>query len=107
MVKITFYQSSDGYLTGFDCRDHAGYSDEEDIVCSAVSALTINCINSVEKLTCARFNCDSSEGEAHISFSLKDFADASAQLLLKSLSLGLQDIESNYEGYIDLIFEEV
>ena len=30
-----------------------------------------------------------------------------AQLLLKSLVLGLENMESNYEEYIDLIFEEV
>ena len=30
-----------------------------------------------------------------------------AQLLLKSLILGFENMESNYEEYIDLIFEEV
>ena len=32
---------------------------------------------------------------------------AGAQLLLKSLVLGFENMESNYEEYIDLTFEEV
>ncbi len=42
-----------------------------------------------------------------ISFRITEKNGADAQLLLKSLVLGLEDMESNYEEYIDLIFEEV
>ncbi|MFR5702513.1 MAG: ribosomal-processing cysteine protease Prp [Eubacterium ramulus] len=43
MVKITVYQNHDQQFVGFDCLGHAEYSDENDIVCAAVSAMTINC----------------------------------------------------------------
>ena len=86
---------------------HAEYSDENDIVCAAVSAMTINCMNSIETFTDTLFYCDSNETDGMISFRITKNNGADAQLLLKSLVLGLEDMESNYEEYIDLIFEEV
>lgn len=107
MVKITVYQNHDQQFVGFDCLGHAEYSDENDIVCAAVSAMTINCMNSIEEFTDALFYCDSNETDGMISFRITENNGADAQLLLKSLVLGLENMESNYEEYIDLIFEEV
>ncbi len=107
MVKITFFQDQKQRLTGFECRDHAEFADENDIVCAAVSALVINCMNSVEMLTDARFVSDICEADARIEFHLEDEESEDAQLLLKSLALGLEEMERNNEEYIDVIFEEV
>ena len=107
MVKITVYQNHDQQFVGFDCLGHAEYTDENDIVCAAVSVLTINCMNSIESFTDTLFYCDSNEADGMISFRITENNGADAQLLLKSLVLGLEDMESNYEEYIDLIFEEV
>ena len=39
-------------MIGFHVEGHAGYADYgQDIVCSAVSVLVINCINSIDELT--------------------------------------------------------
>lgn len=107
MVKITIFQNQEQQLIGFNCLGHAEYADGNDIVCSAVSALVINCINSIETLTDAQFTCDSLESDGMISYRLKGEYGEDAQLLLKSLALGLEEMESNYEEYIDVIFEEV
>ena len=107
MVKITVYQNHDQQFVGFDCLGHAEYSDENDIVCAAVSAMTINCMNSIEEFTDTLFYCDSNETDGMISFRITANNGADAQLLLKSLVLGLAKTERNYEEYIDLIFEEV
>jgi hypothetical protein len=107
MVKITFYQNRNQQLVGFDCLGHAEYADENDIVCAAASALIINCINSIETFTEDSFQCDSRQEDGMIVFRLTEEFGADTQLLLKSLILGLQEMESNYEEYIDLIFEEV
>ena len=107
MVKITVYQNHDQQFVGFDCLGHAEYSDENDIVCAAVSAMTINCINSIETLTETLFYCDTNEADGMISFRITEKNGTDAQLLLKSLILGFENMESNYEEYIDLIFEEV
>ena len=107
MVKITIFQNRQQQLIGFDCLGHAEYADGDDIVCAATSALVINCINSVETLTDAQFSCDSREEDGMISFRLGENFGEDAQLLMRSLSLGLESVESNYEAYIDVIFEEV
>lgn len=107
MVKITIFQNQKQQLIGFNCLGHAEYSDDNDIVCAGVSALVINCINSIETLTDAQFTCDSRQEDGMISFRLGEEYGADAELLLSSLALGLEEMESNYEAYMDVIFEEV
>ncbi len=108
MVKVTVYQNSDQEFTGFDTYDHAGFDDDgHDIVCAAVSVLTINCINSIEVLAGAPAETDQSEEDAMIRFRLTGAPTAETQLLLASYVLGLQSIEENYGNYLDLIIKEV
>ncbi|MCD8232249.1 MAG: ribosomal-processing cysteine protease Prp [Clostridiales bacterium] len=107
MVRITFFQNQEQNLTGFDCLGHAEYTEENDIVCAAVSALVITCINSIETLTEDRFSCESSQTDGRIVFRMSEDAGTGSQLLLQSLALGLEEMESNYGEFIDLIFEEV
>ncbi len=107
MVRITMFQDRQQQLMGFDCLGHAEYAEGNDIVCAAVSALVINCINSVETLTDAQFICEDCQEDGMISFRLAGEAGEDAQLLLRSLALGLEEMERNYGAYIDVIFEEV
>ena len=45
MTKVTIFKQQ-GLYKGFEVSGHSGYADAgEDIVCAAISALTINCIN--------------------------------------------------------------
>ena len=107
MIKITIYQDSKSQITGFDCEDHAEYAEAgSDIVCAAVSVLTINCMNSIETLTDDEFTQDIDEANAVIRYRLTTFGHDS-QLLFHSMILGLEEIESNYSEYIDVIFKEV
>ncbi len=107
MVNVTFFQDRTR-LRGFTCSGHADYTDgEPDIVCSAVSALVITCINSVETLTEDVFRCSSDKDSGSIQFFLEEGSGEKSQLLLNSLALGLEELESSYKENIDLIFEEV
>lgn len=108
MVKITVYQNQHGDLLGFRVYDHAGYDEEGyDIVCSAVSALTINCVNSLESLTDADVACSSDDEQAVIDLRINGPVPHDAGLLLKSYLLGVQEIENDYNRYVDVIIEEV
>ena len=52
MITVIVYQRSDGEYIGFETSGHADYADEGyDIICAAVSALTVNAVNSVETFT--------------------------------------------------------
>lgn len=48
MTRVVFYKTN-GYYYGFEEQGHAGYASEgEDIVCSALSAMTMLVINAIE-----------------------------------------------------------
>ena len=75
---------------------HAGYADEgEDIVCAAVSALVINTINSIEEFTDDAFTMDCKDGQIS-NWEFTSDISASTDLLMKSLVLGLENIERSY-----------
>ena len=108
MVKITLYQDEDSYI-GFDCIGHAGYADSgQDIVCAGISALVINTINSIQHLTAAKSSVSTDETTGKIDFQLMTPNDSEAQLLLKSLDLGLQGIKEQYgKEFLTLDYKEV
>ena len=94
---------------GFECLGHAGYAEEgEDIVCAGISALVINTVNSLGLYTKDAFSTDSDEETGKISLSFSSPAGHDADLLMKSLVLGLQGIQNTYgNDYIILKFREV
>lgn len=48
MTTITFYKA-DGFFYGFEEQGHTGYADSgEDILCSALSSMTMLIINAIE-----------------------------------------------------------
>ena len=110
MTEITFYQTETGDIIGFRSEGHSGYADQgEDIVCAAISALVINTINSINELTDDEMDVDIDEDEGYIDASFFDTPGKEAQLLLKSLALGLTNMEDDeaVTEFIDVIFEEV
>ena len=109
MINITIMRNQDNAYIGFDCIGHAAFSEEgQDIVCAGVSALVINTINSVSCFTKEEFATDSDEETGMISFRFAKPAEHDADLLMKSLVLGLQGIQNSYGNeYIILNFKEV
>jgi uncharacterized protein YsxB (DUF464 family) len=106
---VIFEKKKLDYNVGFEVSGHAGYAKRgEDIVCAAISVLTINTINSIEKFTDDKFVLKQNERTGFISFKLKGKPGDEASLLLKSMILGLTDIVKEYgDEYIRLIFKEV
>ena len=108
MITVTIYKKSNQYL-GFDINGHAGYAEEgSDIICAAVSVLSLNTLNSIEAFTEDEFTVDVDEASARIHFMIKNKPSKESLLLLNSLILGLQRMEDEqYTEFIDIIFEEV
>ncbi|MCU6746677.1 MULTISPECIES: ribosomal-processing cysteine protease Prp [Lachnospiraceae] len=110
MIQITVYKNKKHEYVGFDTEGHADFSESgQDIVCAAVSALVINLVNSIERLTSDRTCFVSDEKEGKIEFRFLDVPSHDAQLLLDSMILGIEEIEDSdeYHSYIDIIFKEV
>ena len=108
MIRVTIYKNEKHQCVGFKAHGHAGFSEEgQDIVCSAVSALVINFLNSFEQLTEDAGTCRTSEDDAVIEFRVSGTCSEEGQILLDSLVLGITNIESEYRPYIHVVFEEV
>lgn len=109
MTKITIFKNNDKKFLGFDCLGHAGYADAgEDIVCAGISVLVINTINSLSMYTGEVFSTDSDEESGRIILRFASPAGHDADLLMKSLVLGLKEIQNTYgNDFIILNFREV
>ena len=109
MIQITIYENQNHEVTGFFCGGHAGYAEHgKDIVCAGVSTLVINTINSIESFTSCPYTVDVEEETGLIDFRFTDTVDQDAALLVDSMILGLQGIQTNYGNeYIILNFKEV
>lgn len=103
MTKVTFYCDENDKPFGFTCEGHAGFDKfGKDIVCAAISVLTINFINSVEKLTNTACDCIAKEKEGSLKVTIKDYEKADVALLFESLRLGLNGIQEEYPKNLKL-----
>lgn len=107
MIQAVFYLKNGQYF-GFSVSGHADYDDAgKDIVCSAVSALVINTVNSLET-----FTSDSvvtrSDDDGNVKLKIRGGISPESELLIKSLRLGLTSIYKEYgEDVIAVYFREV
>lgn len=103
MITIEIRKSEKGYV-GFSSKGHAGYAEEGyDIICSAVSALTVNTINSIEKFTEDAFKAEAADGMVRWKFTELPISKE-AELLMDSLVLGLEYIQESYgKKYIKIV----
>ena len=106
MITVTIYKDSHQY-TGFSAEGHAGYAEEGyDIICAAVSALTVNCLNSIEAFTEDSFQGEEKDG--FLSCRFPQSLSERAVLLMDSMVLGLTDIQNSYgKPYIRIEIKEV
>ena len=112
MINVTVFVGSDHRYHGISFLGHAGLADDyqegQELVCAAVSALTLNMANSVEHFTDDPFEADEDEQSGMFRFRFTGEIGSEAALLMNSLVFGLQDIEDTYgEPYIKIRFEEV
>ncbi|WP_026494638.1 ribosomal-processing cysteine protease Prp [Butyrivibrio sp. WCD3002] len=109
MTSIVIRKNSDGEYMGFELSGHAGSGEYgKDIVCAAISMLTINTVNSLEKFTDDAFTCDANAEEGHILVTSENGFSAEGELLLKSFELGITGVFKQYGNeFLDIKFEEV
>ena len=97
MIKISVYRDECGRANGFRCVGHAGYAEcGHDIVCAAVSVLTMTAVNSVETLTGDTFSYDEDEKRGMMDFKIASPMSEKAALLMGSLLVGLSMVEESY-----------
>ena len=109
MTTITITKTSDDNFKEIECNGHAGYAEYgEDIVCAAVSVLTINTVNSIEQLTKDKIDTFENENDGIIRVTFKDIPSKEADLLLKSFELGVTGIFDQYgKKFLNIKFRRV
>lgn len=105
-MKAVFYRDPVKGLTGFQISGHAGYARYgSDIVCSAVSALSENTVNAIERFTSDQAELTVREKDGFMEYHLKTVSPEST-LLMNALRLGLESIEESYGKYLEIKEEE-
>ena len=103
MIIAEIKKSGEDYVS-FSCKGHAGYGEEGyDIICAAVSALTVNTINAIERFTDDAFEGDAADGMVCWKFTEIPLS-AGAKILMDALVMGLEDIQESYgKKYIKIV----
>lgn len=102
MIKVTFYRKKDRII-GFEIKNHG-----RDIVCSAVSILSLNTINSLEAFTDVKYKLDYDTNGGFLKYFIDiNFSCNKTNLLLNSLELGIKGILAEYPRDISLKYKEV
>ncbi|MCR5584326.1 MAG: ribosomal-processing cysteine protease Prp [Lachnospiraceae bacterium] len=96
MIKVTSIHNEKDEVCGFRVEGHAGYAKKgQDIICSAVSVLATNTVNSVEALTNDKFSCKQAE-DGFLELILVEDVSKESKLLLDSFFLGIEAIVQEY-----------
>ena len=101
MTTVTLFYS-EGKLTGFMCKGHAGFARAgKDIVCAAVSVLSTTCANALESVAGVTPKVEAEDG--YMKIMLPEGCDNhDAQVILRTFEQGMRDIEASYSKYIQI-----
>ena len=106
MIEIEIIRKGDRIIS-LTSKGHAGYAEEGyDIICAAVSVLSVNLVNSIEEFT--EDGMDVTSGDGLIELRLDGELSQEGQLLMRAYILGIQSVQKTYGNeYIELVFKEV
>ncbi len=105
MIIVSILRGRDNDITGIKVTGHAEYADPgEDIVCAAVSAVTVGTVNSIEALTGTVMKAKMKSGflNANLPGDVHPDTVHQVQLLLSSMVVMLRTIEGSYGMYIQI-----
>lgn len=109
MITVIVSKGKTGDYKRIEVCGHAMFSEYgKDIVCAAVSVLTLNTLNSIEVFCGDAFDAEEDEKTGRLVARFHDKLGGDATLLLNSLLLGLDGIKEEYgEKYITILRQEV
>lgn len=112
MIVVNIFRNDNNDIYEFIIKGHADYAQKGyDIICSAVSLLVLNTINSIEKFTTEKivYNIKNNGGYLKCTLpNIKNNVDShDAVLLLNAMAFGLKSLKSEYSKYIKVNDEEV
>lgn len=108
MINI-YFQKNSGKISGFNIEGHAGYGEEgEDIVCSAVSAISYTIVNGITEVLKIDVEHIIKDGFLQLNLKGNSLEEIEkCQILLETMMLGFKSMEISYGDYIKVQVEEV
>jgi len=109
MIQAVIFKDSRGVIQGFKIKGHAGFEQAgKDIVCSAVSAIVYTALGGLDELAGFR-NFSEKDGLiiCYIPENLSAEQSEATDIILKTMVIGLRQIEADYNKYIRIRYEEV
>ncbi len=116
MTKVTFFRSG-GVFYGFEEHGHTGYGEEgDDILCAALSSMTMLIINTVEVAYASDVEYSIDEGATHIMVrakaALPEFEDDERKRyavsgLFMSYYYQLNELIEEYYDYLDVDVKDI
>ena len=110
MTTVVISKDRDGLYKGFYCMGHAGYAKrgKPDILCSAISALTIGTANALEELGNVDLTSSVNEETGFLKCDFKSVLSEKCIFLMDALVLSLTNLSREYgEQFLQVKFEEV
>lgn len=110
MITVVICKDQKGSYKGFYCMGHAEYAKkgQPDIVCAAVSAVTVGTVNALEELGHVDLEAVMNEETGFLKCDFHDVLQEKCIFLMDSMVLTLQNISREYgEKYLKVNFKEV
>lgn len=107
MVKILIIRDNEKNICSFEVSGHAGFTRRgEDIVCSAISALTQTAVQGLKKVAGIDIQYKIVERTGYLNCRLPEKLDEKQRhmstAILESMYIGLMNIQKSYRKHIDI-----
>ncbi len=102
-------QDKDGNYRSFSCEGHAGYAEKgHDIICSAVSVLVVNTVNSLEAISKDHTRVEARDEGGYVSCEFIDPPTEIGKAFVEALIMGIRGLISDHgDDYLSLEIREV
>ncbi len=110
MTTVVVRKDKEGSYKGFYCMGHAEYArkGKPDILCAAISALTIGTVNSLDELAGEKITVASDEKTGFLKCDFEGILHEKSSFLMDSMVFSLENLSREYgRKYLQVKFEEV
>ena len=110
MTTIVIEKSHEGTYKGFTCMGHAGFAKKgkPDILCSAISALSIHTINGLEKVAGQDISVSTDESTGFMRCIINGIPNNGTVTLMDAFVNSVRDLSDEYgEKFLQVKIQEV
>ena len=109
MTKIEITKDKSGNIVKFVIDGHSEFSENDDIVCAAISSVSYATLNGIEKVLNIPFGYEKADGYLYFVLpdDLKNELREQANILLNSMYLFFVDLEEQYSDNVNITMLEV